>query len=390
MKTIGVVTVGRSDYGIYLPLLRRMVAEPDLRLWIFASGTHLSAEFGMTVREIERDGFELRERIDMELVSDTPEGIAHSMGVGMAGFARAYARSRPDVLLVLGDRFDMFAATAAAVPFRMPIAHLHGGELTRGAIDDALRHAMTKMSHLHFTSTEVYARRVMQLGEEPWRVTVSGAPSLDNLRVMELLSKQEIEKLVGMPMDPALLLVTLHPVTLEHEKAGWQAEELLAALEGVNRPVVFTGTNADTGGRAIRRAVDTFVKRHGGARLVENMGTRAYFSMMKHAAVMAGNSSSGIIEAASFGLPVVNIGSRQEGRVRGANVIDVGPERAAIAAGLEKALEPGFRASLCGMKNPYGDGRASKRIVAKLKTVALDDRLMVKRFVDLQTEESRA
>lgn len=382
MRTIGVVTVGRSDYGIYLPLLRLIAADPELKLWVYASGTHLAIEFGMTVREIERDGFEIRERVDMELTSDTPEGIAHSMGVGVAGFAKAYARSRPDLLVVLGDRFDMFAAVVAAVPFRIPVAHLHGGELTRGAIDDALRHAITKMSHLHFTSTEAYARRVMQLGEESWRVTVSGAPSLDNLRNMELLSRLELEKLIGLPLDPAPVLVTLHPVTLEYEKAAWHAGELLAALEDVARPVVFTGTNADTGGRAIRQAIDVFVKRHAGSRFVENLGTRAYFSMMKHSAAMVGNSSSGVIEAASLELPVVNIGSRQEGRVRGANIIDVGHGRAEVAAGLARALDPVFRASLCGQRNPCGDGHAAERIVAVSKSVSLDKRLIMKRFQD--------
>ncbi|HPF98923.1 MAG TPA: UDP-N-acetylglucosamine 2-epimerase [Kiritimatiellia bacterium] len=385
MRTIGVVTVGRSDYGIYLPILRRMQADSALKPWVFASGTHLSADFGMTVRDIEKDGFEVRERVDLELVSDTPEGIAHSMGVGVVGFAAAYERSRPDILVVLGDRFDMFAAVAAALPFKIPVAHLHGGELTRGAIDDALRHAITKMSHLHFVATEDYAHRVMQLGEEPRRVMVSGAPSLDNLRAMKLFTAEEMERLVGLPMDPAPLLVTLHPVTLEYEKAAWHAEELLAALAAVDRPLVFTGTNADTGGRSIRRLIDDFVGRRANARFVENLGTCAYFSLMKHAAAMVGNSSSGMIEAASFELPVVNIGLRQDGRVRDANIIDVGHGRAEIAAGVAKALTPTFRSSLRGMKNPCGDGHASEKIVERLKTVTLDNDLVMKRFVDAKS-----
>ena len=388
MRTIGVVTVGRSDYGIYLPILKRIQTDSAFELWVFASGTHLSAEFGMTMGDIEKDGFEVRERVDMELVSDTPEGIARSMGVGLLGFAKAYARSRPDILVVLGDRFDMFAAVAAALPFKIPVAHLHGGELTRGAMDDSLRHAITKMSHLHFTATEEYAQRVMQLGEESWRVMMSGAPSLDNLRTLKLLSAAELEALVGLPMEPAPLLVTLHPVTLEYEKAAWHAEELLAALEGVGRPIIFTGTNADTGGRVIRRAIDEFVSRHPNARFVENLGTRAYFSIMKHAAAMVGNSSSGMIEAASFELPVVNVGLRQDGRVRGSNIVDVGHGRAEIGAGLAKALSPAFRAALRGMKNLCGDGHASERIAERLKMVPLDERLIMKRFVDVQQEGS--
>jgi UDP-N-acetylglucosamine 2-epimerase (non-hydrolysing)/GDP/UDP-N,N'-diacetylbacillosamine 2-epimerase (hydrolysing) len=382
MRTVGVVTVARSDYGIYLPVLRRIREEPGLRLHLIASGMHLSPEFGMTVRGIEADGFKMGERVEMLLSSDSPEGIAKSVGLGMIGFAQSFARLRPDILVVLGDRFEMYAAALAALPFKIPVAHVHGGEVTQGAIDDALRHSMTKLSHLHFVSTQAYARRVAQLGEEAWRITVSGAPGLDNLRSVRLLTAQELEERYGLCLKRAPILVTFHPVTLEYERTEWQVGELLAALEASEMPVVFTLPNADTGGRVVIRTIEAFVREHPSDRIVDNLGTQGYFSVMSLSAAMVGNSSSGIIEAPSFKLPVVNIGARQQGRVRASNVIDVGYERAEILGGIRKALEAGFREGLREMVNPYGSGQASEKIVERLKSVVLDDRLVVKRFWD--------
>ena len=383
MRTIGVVTVARSDYGIYLPVLRQIQADSDLRLHLFVSGMHLSPEFGLTVRAIEADGFEVGERVEMLLSSDSPEGIAKSIGLGTIGFAQAYARYRPDILLVLGDRFEMYAAALAALPFKIPVAHIHGGEVTHGAIDDALRHSITKLSHLHFVATETYARRVAQLGEEPWRITVSGAPGLDNLHAIRLLTIEELGARYSLCLQPPPLLVTFHPASLEHEQTEWQIGELLAALDDAGLPAVFTLPNADTGGRVIHRMIAEYVGERPSAWLVDNLGTQAYFSLMAVAAAMVGNSSSGIIEAPSLGLPAVNIGTRQAGRVRGANVIDVGYERAAILEGIRQAVRPEFRESLRQMQNPYGCGRASGKIVERLKTVPLDDNLILKRFYDL-------
>lgn len=380
MRTIGVVTVSRSDYGIYLPILRRIQTDPDLNLHLIAAGMHLSPEFGLTVRSIEADGFEVRDRVEMLLSSDTPEAIAKAMGLGAIGFAQAYARVRPDILLVLGDRFEMHAAALAALPFKIPMAHTHGGELTEGAIDNALRHSMTKLSHLHFVATEVYAQRLIQMGEEPWRVTVSGAPSLDNLRTVKLLTRAELGARFGVRLDTDPLLVTYHPVTLEYEQTEWQMEELLEALQAFDIPVVFTMPNADPGGRLILQMIREFVRDRPTARLVENLGTQAYFSMMACAAAMVGNSSSGIIEAPSFGLPVVNIGSRQAGRIRAKNVIDVGYSRGEIVEGIRRTVASEFRATLKGLANPYGDGHAAERIVGVLRTVQLDEKLLVKRF----------
>jgi UDP-hydrolysing UDP-N-acetyl-D-glucosamine 2-epimerase len=380
VRTIGVVTVGRSDYGIYLPILRRIQPEPDLHLHLIAAGMHLSPEFGLTVCAIEEDGFEVSERVEMLLSSDTPEGIAKSMGLGTIGFAQAYARSRPDILLVLGDRFEMHAAVVAALPFRIPVAHIHGGEGTEGAIDDCLRHSITKLSHIHFVATEEYAGRVIQMGEEPWRVIVSGAPSLDNLQRIQLLPRPELERLAGGPLQDPSLLVTYHPATLEDEPPEIQFREVLAALEEVDAGVVFTYPGADAGSHAIIRMIHEFITAHPQARLAVNLGTQGYFSAMKHAAAMVGNSSSGIIEAASFRLPVVNIGSRQKGRVRGKNVIDVGCARGEIQRGIRQALSSEFRGGLSDLINPYGTGHAAETIVGTLKDLKLTDVFLRKRF----------
>jgi UDP-N-acetylglucosamine 2-epimerase (non-hydrolysing)/GDP/UDP-N,N'-diacetylbacillosamine 2-epimerase (hydrolysing) len=382
MRAIGVVTVARSDYGIYRPILRRAQADPDLAVYLFVAGMHLSPDYGLTVRDIERDGFDIRERVEMLLASTSPEAVAKAMGLGTIGFAQAFARSRPDLLLVLGDRFEMHAAALAALPFTIPVAHIHGGEITEGAIDDALRHSMTKMSHLHFVAAEAYARRLRQMGEEPWRITVSGAPGLDNLRDTPLQSRAELAREFGLDLPGPFLLVTYHPVTLEYQDTAAQVTELLAALDAVDLPVVFTAPNADTHGRVIAGMLHDYAAARPRAYLVDSLGTQGYFSLMSHAAAMAGNSSSGIIEAASFALPVVNVGTRQRGRLRAANVIATGYGRDEIRAALERALSPAFRAGLAGLANPYGDGHASERIVARLKEVALDRALLHKQFCE--------
>ena len=383
MRTIGVVTGSRADYGIYVPLLRAIVAESSTQLRLLVTGTHLSPEFGSTVRLIEADGFRVDERIETILSSDSPEGVAKAMGLGTIGFGQVFARGCPDLLVVLGDRFEMHATALAALPFKVPVAHIHGGESTEGAFDDALRHSMTKLSHLHFVSAEAYAQRLIQMGEEPWRVTVSGALSLDNVIGLKLLTHEELEAIIGLRLEPAPLVVTFHPVTLEYEQTEWQISELLSALDRTQRPVVFTLPNADTQGRLIRGHIEAFVRERSGWMLVDNLGTKAYFSLMAVGAAMVGNSSSGIIEAMTFQLPVVNIGSRQAGRFRPANVIDVGHSRDQILSGLSRALAMDMRASLKGLPNPYGDGHAAGRSVQKLKEVPLGGHLLVKPWHNL-------
>ena len=382
MRSVSVVTVGRSDYSIYLPVLAELRARGDVKLDLIVSGSHLAPEFGRTVDVIRADGHAIADQVEMLLSSDTPEGMAKSMGLGLIGFGASYARRRPDLLVVLGDRFEMHAAALAALPFGIPIAHIHGGELTLGAIDDALRHSITKLSHLHFVSTAAYGQRVVQLGEAPWRVLVSGAPSLDNLSSMQLLEHADFEEAFGVAMAPAPLLVTFHSVTTGIDRSGEYIDELLAALGEVGEPVLFTMPNPDAGGRTIRERVIAWTNTRTNASAVENLGPVGYFSAMRMARAMVGNSSSGIVEAASLKLPVVNIGTRQEGRIVARNVVSCDHSRAAIVRAIREALAPGFATSLTDLENPYGDGKASQRIAERIATVALDETLTKKRFHD--------
>jgi UDP-hydrolysing UDP-N-acetyl-D-glucosamine 2-epimerase len=375
-----VVTGSRADYGIYRPVLRLLRGSPDCRLSLLVTGAHLSATFGSTVRAIEEDGFTIGARIDMRVEADGPADVARSSGLAVLGFAEALERERPDIVVVLGDRLEMLAAATASLPFRIPVAHIHGGESTEGAIDEAVRHAITKMSHLHFVALPAYARRVIQMGEAPWRVTVSGAPGLDALREVEPLAAGELDALLGLPLEPAPLLVTYHPVTLEYEATDAHMAELLGALDEMGLPVVFTFPGADVAAGRVIEAVTSWARTHPSARVIVNLGTRAYVALMRRAAAMVGNSSSGIIEAASFRLPVVNIGNRQRGRVRPGNVIDVECKRDPITEATRRAVSPGFRAGLADLVNPYGDGRSAPRIVERLLAVPLDDRLLAKAF----------
>ncbi len=378
-RRIGVVTVSRSDWGHLVPVLEEMRGTPDVGLLLFVAGMHLVPDFGLTVREIEAAGWSITERIAMLEADDSPEGVAVSLGRGVGGFARAYTRQRPDLLVVLGDRFEMLAAAAAALPFALPVAHIHGGEVSEGAIDNQIRNAITKLAHLHFASAEEHARRIRAMGEEPWRIHATGAPGLDRLAALATLSREELARALDLPDARPWLVVTFHPVTLEHGDTGAHVDELLAALDKVEGTRVVTYPNADTAGRTIIRRLEEVAARDRHVRLVRNLGDRLYLSLLRHADAMVGNSSSGLIEAPSFGLPVVNVGSRQQGRLRGPNVIDVPPERDAILRGIEAALAPGLRARLAGAPNPYGDGHASGRIVRVLREVELGARLVQKR-----------
>ena len=383
VRRVGVVTVSRSDYGHLRPVLEGIRSAPDLELALFVAGMHLSPDFGLTVREIEVDGVPIAERIDMLEGGDTPEAIAASTGRGVAGFAHAFARQRPDLLVVLGDRFEMLAAAVAALPFVLPVAHIHGGEVSEGAMDNQIRHAITKLAHLHFASAEPHARAIARMGEEPWRIHTVGAPGLDRLVDLEALPREALALELDLPADGPWLLVTFHPVTLEYGDTAGHIDELLAALEKTDGTFVMSYPNADTSGRLIIERLEEFAARHPRrCRLARSLGERLYLSLLRHADLMIGNSSSGLIEAPSFGLPVVNIGARQRGRLRGGNVIDVEPAREDILRGIEVAQTPAFRARARAAANPYGDGRAAPRIVEVLRTVPLDRRLVQKRFAD--------
>lgn len=383
MRTIGVVTTSRADYGACRPVLQAIQNDPNLRLCLFVSGMHLSPGFGLTVSAIENDGFGISDRVEVLLSSGTPEAIGKSMGLGLIGFAQAFNRRRPDLLIVVGDRFEMFAAALAAVPFNIPLVHMGGGDVTIGAFDDSLRHSLTKLCHLHFASTDEYARRIIQMGEEPWRVCVSGEPNLDSLTAMRFLTREELAAKYPFRLSEPFLLVTYHPVTLQYRDAGWQIDQLLTALHDSGIPMVFTMPNADTGNQTIRERIKEFVETHSSSWSVESLGMESYLSMMALAAAMVGNSSSGIIEAASFDLPAVNIGIRQAGRIRARNVIDVGNAREEILGGIKQATDRKFRDSLRGLANPYATGCAVSRILEKLKSVELDERLLQKHFHDL-------
>jgi UDP-hydrolysing UDP-N-acetyl-D-glucosamine 2-epimerase len=386
MTRIAVVTVARSDYGLYRPFLKALAADPGFELNLIVAGMHLMPQFGRTIEEIEADGFEAAATVDLAQGGDRPVDIAAAMGRGAVGFAEAYARIQPDLVVVHGDRFEMHAAAVAAVPFLIPIIHHDGGALTLGAIDDALRHSMTKLASLHFVETEAYAARVIQMGEEPWRVTVTGALGLDNLADVALLTPEAFQARFGVPLPPSRppLLATFHPVTREYAETRTHMEAFLAAIEESGLPVVFTYPNADTGGQAIIEMIEAFVERHPEAWAVPHLGTQGYFSLMANAATMVGNSSSGIIEAASFKLPVVNVGHRQEGRLAPDNVITTGSTKAEILQGIRKAISPEFRMGLASLVNPYGDGHAAERMMTVLRqTDPKDPRLIRKTFHDL-------
>jgi UDP-hydrolysing UDP-N-acetyl-D-glucosamine 2-epimerase len=307
------------------------------------------------------------------------------MGETTAGFAGLYQRERPDILLVTGDRFEMHAAALAAVPFNIPIAHLHGGEVTIGAFDEGLRHSLTKLSHLHFVSNEEYGRRVVQMGEEPWRVMVSGAPALDNLKHMDFVSREELQTRYAFPMDRTWVLVTFHSVTLESDKALEQVRGLLGAVRAAGFPAIITAPNADTGNLGVRRSMEDFARNNPGTIFAENLGVRDYMSAMRYASAMVGNSSSGIVEAPSFELPVVNVGTRQQGRVRARNVIDTGYQQVEIEAAIRKAVSPEFRASLAGLENPNGSGNAGEKIAQRLESIPIDEKLLHKVFYDVRS-----
>jgi UDP-hydrolysing UDP-N-acetyl-D-glucosamine 2-epimerase len=382
-RTIGVVTVARSDYGHLVPLLEQIRSSSRAALQLFVGGSHLSERFGRTVAAIEADGWPIADRIAIPCESDSPADVAAAAAAGLAGFARAFARDRPDLLVVLGDRIEMLSAAAAALPLTIPVAHVHGGEVTEGAIDEQARHAITKLSHLHFAAAEPYARRILQMGEEPWRVHVSGAPGLDRLPRLAVLSRDELARRIGLPLQRPTLLVTFHPVTLEAAATATQVDALAAALEASDGDVVITYPGSDAMHRTVVRRLEALAETRPNTRLIAALGEDTYCSLLREADAMVGNSSSGLIEAPSFRLPVVNIGSRQRGRLRAANVIDVGHAKGEIQAGLRRALDPAFRRSLAGMTNPYGDGRGAPRILRTLEQVELGPRLLQKRFVDL-------
>jgi UDP-hydrolysing UDP-N-acetyl-D-glucosamine 2-epimerase len=383
-RTIAVVTTSRADYSHLYWVLRDLEAHPDVDLKLIVLAAHLSPEFGATVGEIERDGFPIASRIECLLSSDSDVGMAKTLGLAILGLTDALAQMRPDLLLLIADRYEMLAPASVALTLRIPVAHIEGGEISEGAIDDAVRNALTKMAHIHFTSTDLARARVISMGEESWRVHRAGAPSLDHIRRSTLLTRAELEKALELLLADDVTVVAYHPVTIfKHTTA--EADAVFAALESLSGQIIFCYPNADAGSHELMARIRAFCATRLDAHLFINLASITYWSLLREASVLMGNSSSGIMEAASFGLPVVNVGMRQQGRERGPNILDAEATVESILAQVDKSRQPAFRESLQSMKNIYGDGHAAERIVGVLTSVPLES-LLHKRAQPLPAE----
>ena len=384
MKKICVVTGSRAEYGLLRWVMEGIQKSIELELQVVVTGMHLSPEFGLTLHEIEADGFVINHKVEMLLSSDTAGGITKSMGLGMIGFADAFGGLKPDLILVLGDRYEILSAAAAAMIALVPIAHLHGGEITEGAFDEAIRHSITKMSHLHFVAAEVYRKRVIQLGEQPDRVFNVGGLGIDNILRLTLLTREELEKALDFKLKKRNLLITFHPVTLELNTSAVQINEMLSTLSELEDiGLIFTMPNADTEGRLLLQKIEVFCVEHNNARFYTSLGQLRYLSCIKHFDGVVGNSSSGLTEVPSFKKGTINIGDRQRGRLKATSVIDCEPNKNAIHASLKKIFSSEFLECLRTVENPYGDGGASDAILGVLEKISYD-KLLKKSFYDLK------
>ena len=389
MKKICVVTGTRAEYGLLYWLMKEIEADKDLELQLIATGMHLSPEFGLTYQEIEKE-FKINKKIEMLLSSDTSIGISKSMGLAQISFAESYEELKPDIVVVLGDRYEIFSATSAAMIAKIPVAHLHGGEITEGAFDESIRHSITKMSHLHFTATNEYKNRVIQLGEHPNRVFNVGGMGIENIKRLKLLSKVEFEKSIDFKLNKRNILVTFHPVTLENSTAKEQFQELLDAIDKLeDTNIIFTKANSDTDGRIINQMIDDYVAKNFHKSVGFNsLGQLRYLSALQFVDTVVGNSSSGLLEAPSFKIGTINIGDRQKGRIKAESVIDCSANKFDIKKAFEKLYSLEFQNSLVNVRNPYGDGCASKKIIEEIKRVNLEN-ILKKTFYDLKDNECR-
>ena len=377
-RTIAVITTSRADYShLYWPL-RELAAHPDIDLKLIVMGSHLSPEFGLSVREIQKDGIAIAALVETLLSSDTDIGMAKSIGIGVLSLADLLGQMRPDILLLIADRYEILAPASVALALRIPIAHIEGGEISEGAIDDAVRNALTKMSHVHFTSTEKARARIISMGEEPWRVHRAGAPSLDHLRRSKLRTRNELEMQLQLDLSKPSMLVAYHPVTIAQDTT-YEASALFAALGDRSEQILFCYPNADAGSRSLIEQTQRFLQARGNGRIFVNLSTVVYWSLLASVNLMVGNSSSGIMETASLALPTVNVGLRQYGRERARNVLDAKADKQSILEKIEEAGCIRFKSSLQGMTNPYGDGHAAERVVEILASVSLDENLLRKR-----------
>jgi UDP-hydrolysing UDP-N-acetyl-D-glucosamine 2-epimerase len=377
-RQIAVVTTSRADYSLLYWPLRDLASHPDVDLKIVALGPHLSPEFGCTVKEIEKDGFRVDARIECLMSSDSDVGMAKTIGVATLSLADYFGQLRPDLIVLTADRYEMLAPASVALALRIPLAHIEGGEISEGAIDDAVRNALTKLSHVHFTSTELARARVIAMGEEDWRVHRTGAASLDHLRRSPLLSREQVETRLAIDLGQPTAVITYHPTTIARDTTR-EADALFCAIQSMPGQLLFCYPNADAGSRALIERMKLSLRDRGDGKVFVNLDPIVYWSLLQYVDLLVGNSSSGIIEAASFALPVVDIGIRQRGRERGRNVLDAQPTVASILDRVGIARSEGFRRSLEGMENPYGDGRAAERIVAVLASVPLGEDLLIKR-----------
>ncbi|MES9905379.1 MAG: UDP-N-acetylglucosamine 2-epimerase [Sedimenticola sp.] len=382
MKKICVVTGTRAEYGLLRWVIEGILHSTELELQVIATGMHLSPEFGLTYCDIEADGFQIDRKVEMLLSSDTPVGVTKSMGLGMIGFADAFAELKPDLVLVLGDRYEILAAASAALIARIPIAHLHGGETTEGAFDEAIRHSITKMSHLHFVAAEEYRQRVIQLGEDPERVFLVGGLGIDSILKLKLLDREALEAALEFKLGIKNLLVTFHSVTLEQDSASKQMSELLAALDTLeDTHLIFTMPNADTEGRVLFQMIEDFVAQRPHTKAYTSLGQLRYLSTLVQVDAVVGNSSSGLTEVPSFKKATINIGDRQRGRLKAESVIDCAPTRQSIAVALSQPYSANFQAILRQVRNPYGDGGASEKVVNILNNYEIEH-IVKKAFYD--------
>jgi GDP/UDP-N,N'-diacetylbacillosamine 2-epimerase (hydrolysing) len=382
-RKVCVVTGSRAEYGLLRWVMQGIQESEHLVLQVVATGMHLSPEFGLTYREIEADGFVIDRKVEMLTSSDTPVGMTKAMGLGLIGFADVFAQLQPDVVLVLGDRFEILAASSAAMVARIPIAHLHGGERTEGAMDDAIRHAITKMSHLHFVAAQEYRQRVIQLGEDPERVHLVGGLGVDAIQRVILLNRGELERALDFKLGSKSLLVTFHPLTLDGGGSEGQMAQLLQALDALSdTSLVITLPNADAGGRGLIKMIEAFVATHANARAYTSLGQQRYLSCVAQVDGVVGNSSSGLLEVPSFKKGAVNIGDRQQGRLKASSVIDCQPTCSSILQAIERLYSDEFERVLQSTQNPYGDGMASEQVVRCLERADMVG-VLKKRFYDL-------
>ncbi len=387
MKRIGIMTGTRAEYGLLKPLMQEINKDNDLELYLIVSGMHLSPEFGMTYQEIEEDGFEINAKVEMLLSSDSPAGISKSIGLGVIGFADEFQRADLDMLILLGDRYEALSAAICALVMRIPIAHLHGGELTEGAIDEGIRHSITKMSYLHFTSTEQYRNRVIQLGENPERVFYVGALGVENIKKINLMTKEELERAIHFEIDENTVVVTYHPVTLENNTVEEQFLNLLKVLDRNPKiRMIFTKANADTNGRIVNELIDKYAAQNSErACAFMSLGQKRYLSALKYCRIVIGNSSSGIIEAPSFGKPIINIGDRQKGRICADSVINCGYTQQEIQQAMETALTEEFENKARNCRNPYEKENTAANIISVIKDYLLNDKIKLKKgFYDIK------